>query len=222
MVMRLLLVEDDAVLGDAIQTGLSQEKYTTDWVKDGHSAGLALKNETFDLVVLDLGLPQRSGLDVLKELRDGDNLVPVLILTARDTVTDRVQGLDTGADDYLTKPFDMDELVARIRALLRRSSGRASPVLTHGNITLDPASHQVTNNGVVIELSGREFAILQVLLEFSGKVMSRSRLEEELYGWSSDVESNTVEVYIHHLRKKLGSSLIRTIRGVGYMIDKIA
>lgn len=220
--MRLLLVEDDAVLGDAIQTGLSQEKYTTDWVKDGHSAGLALKNETFDLVVLDLGLPQRSGLDVLKELRDGDNLVPVLILTARDTVTDRVQGLDTGADDYLTKPFDMDELVARIRALLRRSSGRASPVLTHGNITLDPASHQVTNNGVVIELSGREFAILQVLLEFSGKVMSRSRLEEELYGWSSDVESNTVEVYIHHLRKKLGSSLIRTIRGVGYMIDKIA
>ena len=220
--MRLLLVEDDAVLGDAIQTGLSQEKYTTDWVKDGHSAGLALKNETFDLVVLDLGLPQRSGLDVLKDLREGNNPIPVLILTARDTVSDRVQGLDTGADDYLTKPFDMDELVARIRALLRRSSGRANPVLIHGNIVLDPASHQVTNNGAVIELSGREFAILQVLLEFSGKVMSRSRLEEELYGWSSDVESNTVEVYIHHLRKKLGSSLIRTIRGVGYMIDKTA
>jgi len=222
MVMRILLVEDDAVLGDAVQIGLSQEKYTTDWVKDGHSASLALKNETFDLLVLDLGLPQRSGMDVLKELRDAGNTIPVLILTARDTISDRVQGLDTGADDYLTKPFDMDELVARIRALLRRSSGRASPVLTHGEITLDPASHQVTNNGAVIELSGREFAILQVLLEFSGKVMSRSRLEEELYGWSSDVESNTVEVYIHHLRKKLGSSLIRTIRGVGYMIDKTA
>jgi len=220
--MRILLVEDDAVLGDAVQIGLSQEKYTTDWVKDGHSASLALKNETFDLLVLDLGLPQRSGMDVLKELRDAGNTIPVLILTARDTISDRVQGLDTGADDYLTKPFDMDELVARIRALLRRSSGRASPVLTHGEITLDPASHQVTNNGAVIELSGREFAILQVLLEFSGKVMSRSRLEEELYGWSSDVESNTVEVYIHHLRKKLGSSLIRTIRGVGYMIDKTA
>lgn len=220
--MRILLVEDDAVLGDAVQIGLSQEKYTTDWVKDGHSASLALKNETFDLMVLDIGLPQRSGLEVLKELRDAGNTIPVLILTARDTISDRVQGLDTGADDYLTKPFDMDELVARIRALLRRSSGRASPVLTHGMITLDPASHQVTNNGAVIELSGREFAILQVLLEFSGKVMSRSRLEEELYGWSSDVESNTVEVYIHHLRKKLGSSLIRTIRGVGYMIDKTA
>ena len=218
--MRILLVEDDEVLGDAVQIGLSQEKYTADWVKDGYSASLALKNESFDLVILDIGLPQRTGLEVLKELRSAGNQIPVLILTARDTISDRVQGLDTGADDYLTKPFDMDELVARIRALLRRSSGRASPVLAHGNITLDPASHQVTLDGNVIELSGREFAILQVLLEFSGKVMSRSRLEEELYGWSSDVESNTVEVYIHHLRKKLGSTLIRTIRGVGYMIDK--
>jgi two-component system response regulator QseB len=218
--MRILLVEDDVLLGDAVQVGLSQEKYTADWVKDGNSASLALKNEIFDLVILDIGLPQRTGLEVLKELRDAGDITPVLILTARDTISDRVQGLDTGADDYLAKPFDMDELVARIRALLRRSSGRATPMLTHGDISLDPAGHQVTRDGTVIELSGREFAILQVLLEFSGKVMSRSRLEEELYGWSSDVESNTVEVYIHHLRKKLGADLIRTIRGVGYMIDK--
>jgi len=218
--MRILLVEDDELLGDAIKTGLRQEKYTTDWVQDGNSASLALKNEIFDLVVLDIGLPRRSGLEVLKELRDAGIATPVLILTARDTISDRVQGLDTGADDYLTKPFDMEELVARIRALLRRSSGRATPLLTHGDITLDPASHQVVRAGTTVELSGREFAILQVLLEFSGKVMSKSRLEEELYGWSSDIESNTVEVYIHHLRKKLGSDLIRTIRGVGYMINK--
>ncbi len=219
--MRLLLVEDDDLIGDAIQTGLGQEKYTVDWVKDGNSAILAMKNETFDTVILDIGLPLRSGIEVLKEVRGLGITTPVLVLTARDSVTDRVAGLDSGADDYLAKPFDMDELVARIRALLRRSSGRANPLLTHGDISLDPAAHQVTRAGEVVELSGREFAILQVLMEYHGKVMSKSRLEEELYGWSSDVESNTVEVYIHHLRKKLGSDLIRTIRGVGYMIDKV-
>jgi len=218
--MRILLVEDDDLIGDAIKNGLEQEKYTADWVKDGNSAILALKNELFDLVVLDIGLPQRSGLEVLREVRGAGNVTPVLVLTARDTVSDRVAGLDSGADDYLAKPFDMDELVARIRALLRRSRGRANPILTHGDISLDPAAHQVTRAGEVVELSGREFAILQVLMEYHGKVMSKSRLEEELYGWSSDVESNTVEVYIHHLRKKLGSDLIRTIRGVGYMIDR--
>lgn len=218
--MRILLVEDDDLIGDAIKNGLEQEKYTVDWVKDGNSAILAMKNELFDLVVLDIGLPQRSGLEVLKEVRGVGNVTPVLVLTARDTVSDRVAGLDSGADDYLSKPFDMDELVARIRALLRRSRGRANPILTHGDISLDPAAHQVMRAGEVVELSGREFAILQVLMEYHGKVMSKSRLEEELYGWSSDVESNTVEVYIHHLRKKLGSDLIRTIRGVGYMIDK--
>jgi DNA-binding response OmpR family regulator len=219
--MRILLVEDDELIGDAVKTSLEQEKYTVDWVKDGNSAVLAMKNETFDLVILDIGLPQRSGLEVLKEVRGLGNVTPMLVLTARDTVSDRVAGLDSGADDYLAKPFDMDELVARIRALLRRSSGRANPILTHGDISLDPAAHQVTRAGDVVELSGREFAILQVLMEYHGKVMSKSRLEEELYGWSSDVESNTVEVYIHHLRKKLGSDLIRTIRGVGYMIDKM-
>jgi len=219
--MRLLLVEDDDLIGDAIKTGLKQHKYTVDWVKDGNSAVLALKNETFDVVILDIGLPLRSGIEVLKDVRGLGITTPVLVLTARDSISDRVAGLDSGADDYLSKPFDMDELVARIRALLRRSSGRANPLLTHGDISLDPAAHQVTRAGETVELSGREFAILQVLMEYHGKVMSKSRLEEELYGWSSDVESNTVEVYIHHLRKKLGSELIKTIRGVGYMIDKM-
>jgi two-component system response regulator QseB len=218
--MRLLLVEDDDLLGDAVRTGLTQEGYTVDWMKDGVSAEAALKAEHFDLVVLDLGLPRRSGLDVLKTLRAGGNATPVLILTARDMVSDRVQGLDTGADDYFVKPFDMDELCARIRALLRRSSGRASPKLVHKSITLDPGSHIVTDNDTAVDLSAREFIILQTLLENKGKVISKSRLEQGLYGWNTEVESNTVEVYIHHLRKKLGNELIQTIRGVGYMINK--
>ena len=218
--MRLLLVEDDELLGDAVRTGLSQEGYTVDWMKDGISAEAALKAEHFDLVVLDLGLPRRSGLEILKTLRTSSNPIPVLILTARDTVSDRVQGLDTGADDYFIKPFDMDELNARIRALLRRSSGRASPKLVHKGITLDPVAHIVTLDDKPVELSAREFVILQTLLENKGKVISKSRLEQGLYGWNMEVESNTVEVYIHHLRKKLGNDLIQTIRGVGYMITR--
>ena len=218
--MRILLVEDDELLGDAIRTGLTQEKYTVDWVMDGSSADLALKNEDFDLVVLDIGLPKLSGIEVLQKLRQANNTTPVLLLTAKFTVQDRVKGLDAGADDYLTKPFDMDELSARVRALIRRGSGRSTPMLSHGTITLDPISHQVNKDDQAVELSAREFAILRILLEYQGRVMSKSRLEQELYGWTSDVESNTVEVYIHHLRKKLGNDLIRTIRGVGYMIDK--
>jgi two-component system response regulator QseB len=218
--MRLLLVEDDEMLGDAIRAGLVQDGYTVDWMKDGVSAEAALKAEHFDLVVLDLGLPRRTGLEVLKTLRAADNPIPVLILTARDTVSDRVLGLDSGADDYFVKPFDMDELNARIRALLRRSSGRASPQLAYKSLTLDPVSHIVTDNGTPVELSAREFIILQTLLENQGKVMSKNRLEQVLYGWNQEVESNTVEVYIHHLRKKLGNELIQTIRGVGYMIKK--
>lgn len=218
--MRLLLVEDDELLGDAVRTGLTQEGYTVDWMKDGISAEAALKAEHFDLVVLDLGLPRRSGLEILKTLRMSANPIPVLILTARDTVSDRVEGLDTGADDYFIKPFDMDELSARIRALLRRSSGRASPKLVHKDITLDPVAHIVTHNDKPVELSAREFVILQTLLESMGKVISKSRLEQGLYGWNMEVESNTVEVYIHHLRKKLGNELIQTIRGVGYMITR--
>jgi DNA-binding response OmpR family regulator len=218
--MRLLLVEDDQVLGDGIRAGLAQAGYAVDWVEDGRAAELALSGETYDAVVLDLGLPRVPGLEVLRRLRERNDDTPVLVLTARDTVADRVAGLDRGADDYLIKPFDLDELHARIRALLRRRSGRAAPVLRHGGIVLDPAAHTVTRDGEPVMLSGREFAVLQTLLENAGRVLSRPRLEESLYGWGEEVESNTIEVHIHHLRKKLGAEAIRTVRGVGYMIDR--
>lgn len=218
--MRILLVEDDRLLGEAVVAGLRQAGFTVDWVRDGVDAEHALAAEQFELLVLDLGLPRRSGLDVLRTLRQKGDDIPVLILTARDTVQDRVQGLDTGADDYLVKPFDLAELNARIRALLRRHSGRSSPLLEHGGIRLDPAAHRVELNGVVVETSPREFMVLHLLLESAGRVLSRERLEEALYGWGGEVESNTVEVYIHHLRRKFGTDLIRTIRGVGYMVEK--
>ncbi len=218
--MRLLVVEDDTLLGDGIRAGLEHEGYAVDWVEAAESAELALKTGQYDLMILDLGLPGMPGLTLLKRLRERENDLPVLILTARDAVQDRIEGLDSGADDYLSKPFDLEELAARIRALLRRRSGRANPVIRHHEITLDPAAHEVTRNGEVVDISPREFAILQMLLENRGKVMSRSRLEEGLYSWNAEVESNTVEVHIHHLRRKLGASLIRTIRGVGYIIDK--
>lgn len=218
--MRLLLVEDDPLLGDGIRAGLRLAGYTVDWVKDGRAAQLALEADEYSLVVLDLGLPRLSGLELLRWLRQGGRTQPVLILTARDTLADRVNGLDSGADDYLVKPFELEELSARIRALLRRSSGRAEPVLTHGELVLDPAAHRATRLGAEVELSPREFAILQQLLENAGRVLSRERLEQSLYGWNEEVESNAVEVHIHHLRKKLGTELIRTVRGVGYMIDR--
>lgn len=218
--MRLLLVEDDALLGDGIRAGLKQAGFAVDWVRDGHAAKLALETEEYALLVLDLGLPKLSGLDLLKWLRGRGNKLPVLILTARDTVADRVGGLDAGADDYLIKPFDLDELIARLRALLRRSGGLANPVLQHGAITLDPAAHQVHKGGQLVELSAREFTLLHELLLHAGRVQSREQLEQRLYGWGEEVESNSVEVHIHHLRKKLGNELIRTLRGVGYVIDK--
>ena len=218
--MRLLLVEDDSILGDGIRTGLAQEGYAVDWVTDGYLAGHALQSEHYDLLLLDLGLPRRSGLDVLKELRVRGDKLPVLILTARDTVHDRVVGLDSGGDDYLVKPFALDELCARVRALLRRASERGTPMIHHGPVTLDPAARKVSRDGVTVELSAREFALLQTLLENVGRVLSRARIEQSLYAWGEEIESNAVEVHIHHLRKKLGSSLIRTIRGVGYVIDK--
>lgn len=220
--MRLLLVEDDHLLGDGISAGLKQDGYTVDWVQDGEAADHALQHEHFDIVVLDINLPRLSGIEVLKRLRDRRSSVPVLLLTAHDAVSDRIQGLDSGADDYLTKPFDLDELNARLRALLRRSSGRATPLLVSGAIVLDPAARQVTLDGQEVELSQREFALLQVLMENLGRVLPRSRLEESLYGWSTEVESNALEVHIHYLRKKLGSRLIRTVRGVGYMMEKAA
>ncbi len=218
--MRLLLVEDDIQLGDGLRVALRQEGYAVDWAKDGEEAELALKVESYDIVLLDLGLPIKSGVEVLDKLRAEGSDVPVIVLTSRDTTLDRVEGLDKGADDYLVKPFDMDELSARIRSILRRAHGRAVPTLTHGNLEVDVAGRGVVLDGQQVELSGKEFAVLHQLLENQGRVLSKSRLEEGIYDWDSELESNAVEVYVHHLRRKLGKDLIRTIRGVGYVIDK--
>jgi two-component system OmpR family response regulator/two-component system response regulator QseB len=218
--MRILLVEDDPQLGDGLTIGLRQAGFAVDWVKDGNSADHALQSETFDLVVLDLGLPRLSGMEVLSRARSRRQTLPVLILTARDATGDKVSGLDAGADDYLVKPVDLDELAARIRALTRRSAGRAAPLLTRGDLTLDPAAHSVTLAGAPVELSSREFSLLQMLLENAGRVLSRSQLEQSVYGWRDEPDSNALEVHIHHLRKKLGSELIRTLRGVGYTIPR--
>ena len=218
--MRILLVEDDPQLGDGLTIGLRQAGFAVDWVKDGNSADHALQSETFDLLVLDLGLPRLSGMEVLRRARGRRQTLPVLILTARDATGDKVSGLDGGADDYLVKPVDLDELAARIRALTRRSAGRAAPLLTHGDLTLDPAAHSVTLAGAPVELSSREFSLLQLLLENVGRVLTRSHLEQSLYGWRDEPDSNALEVHIHHLRKKLGSELIRTLRGVGYTIPR--
>lgn len=218
--MRILLVEDDPLLGDGIHAGLRQQDYNVEWLRDGESAAIALLQEDYDLVVLDLGLPKKNGLEVLRQVRAKGRAMPVLILTAQGEIENRVAGLDAGADDYLTKPFDIDELYARIRALIRRAGGRAQPRIRYGDIELDPAAHSVTRDGEVVPLSRREFSVLLELMENQGRVLSRSRLEQGLYGMDEEVESNAVEVHIHHLRKKLGSELIRTIRGVGYMIDR--
>jgi len=218
--MRLLLVEDDLMIGESVQKGLRQDGFALDWVQDGQSAELALENGVYDLVVLDLGLPRKDGLDVLSGLRAKGNAVPVLILTARDAIPDRVRGLDRGADDYLVKPFDLDELAARVRALLRRHAGRAEPLVKHGDLVLNPATHEATLAGTPLTLSAREFALLEALLDRPGAVLSRAQLEERIYGWGEEIESNTVEVYVHSLRKKLGTGFIRNVRGVGYMIPR--
>ncbi len=218
--MRILLVEDDPQLGDGIRTGLQQAGYAVDWLRDGLGALHSLEVENFDMVILDLGLPHMDGINVLEKIRTSGNDVPVLILTARDTVADRVKGLDSGADDYLAKPFDLDELGARIRALNRRHSGRASSLIKYRDITLDPTGHSLKKNGEDVSLSSREFKILQIFLENIGRVLSRERIEESLFGWDDSLESNATEVHIHHLRKKLGKEFIVTIRGVGYMVPK--
>lgn len=219
--MRILLAEDDPLLGDGLLKGLAHEGYVVDWVKDGLAASHALKVEKFDLVVLDLGLPKRPGLEVLREFRAAGSTVPVLILTARETIEDRVKGLDSGADDYLTKPFDLDELSARLRALQRRFSVRATLAIFYGSIELDPAAHSVKQNGEVISLPRREFTLLQKLLENPGRVLSRDLLTQTLYGWGEEVDSNALEVHIHNLRKKFSGDFIKTIRGIGYMAEKI-
>ena len=218
--MRLLLVEDDAMIGEAVRAGLRQEGFTVDWVRAAEAGDAALKAESYALLLLDLGLPRKSGLEWLDELRRRGERMPVLILTARDAVADRVSGLDRGADDYLVKPFDLDELSARVRALLRRQAGRAEPLLRHGELTLDPATHEASYKGQAISLSAREFALLAALLERPGAILSRAQLEQRLYGWGEEVESNAVEVHIHHLRKKLGAGFIRNVRGLGYSVPK--
>jgi two-component system response regulator QseB len=218
--MRLLLVEDDELLGDAVKVGLIQFGYVVDWLKDGEAARAALRSESFELIILDLGLPKLSGISLLQSIRQDGNTTPVIILTARESVESRVKGLDSGADDYIIKPFDLNELSARIRALVRRSQGRADTVLQYRNVTLDPQAHSVMVDDVIINVPRREFALLQKLLENSGNVLSREQLMQSIYGWDEDVDSNALEVHIHNLRKKLNADFIRTIRGVGYMAEK--
>ena len=218
--MRILLVEDDRLLGDGVRVGLTGAGFTVDWVRDGDAALAALASESFAAVLLDLGLPKRDGLSVLACLRSAGNPVPVLVLTARDQVADKIRGLDLGADDYVIKPFDLDELAARLRALVRRSQGRADASLRHGDLVLDPAGRTVKLKGESVTLTAKEFDLLRMLLDAAGRVLTRRVLEEQLYAWGEAVESNALEVHIHHLRRKLGSELIRTVRGVGYLVDE--
>jgi two-component system OmpR family response regulator/two-component system response regulator QseB len=218
--MRILLVEDDNLLGDALQTGLRQRAFDVDWVRDGVAAELALSTETFAAVVLDLGLPRLDGIELLRKERAKGDKIPVLILTARDAVEDRIQGLDTGADDYVVKPVDLDELAARLRALVRRSRGEAAAALQVGELRLDPAGRTVTYRGKPVELKAKEFNLLHELLLNAGRVLSREQLEERLYTWGEEIESNAVEVHVHHLRRKLAPALIRTVRGVGYLLPR--
>ncbi len=216
--MRILLVEDDALLGDGVLAGLKLAEYAVDWVKDGEAAVLALLDHPYDACVLDLGLPKRGGLSVLKEVRSRGNRLPVLILTARDASADKIAGLDAGADDYLTKPFDLQELLARLRALIRRAAGEAKPTLEHAGVVLEPASRLVTFNGQDVALSAREYALLDDLLRHKNHIRTRSQLEGSIYAWGEEAGSNTVEVYVHHLRKKFGADFIRTVRGLGYRL----
>ena len=216
--MRVLLIEDDPMIGESIRKGLRHEGYVIDWVQDGRAAEIAIENEPYALVLLDLGLPRKDGFAVLASIRDRKVRVPVLILTARDAISDRVKGLDSGADDYLVKPFDLDELAARMRAVQRRHAGRAEPVVVYGALALNPVTHEVRHRGQLVPVSAREFALLQALLECPGAVLSRTQLEERLYGWGEEVASNSVEVHVHNLRKKLGEGVIRTVRGIGYSI----
>jgi two-component system, OmpR family, response regulator QseB len=220
--MRLLLAEDDPMIGQAVRAGLHQLGFAVDWVQDGGAAEHALGVATYDLCLLDLGLPRKEGLLVLKGLRQRGSSLPVVIMTARDAISDRVEGLDAGADDYVVKPFELSELAARIRAVLRRKDGRASSVIEHLGVTLDATTHEVRRDGRVVELSAREFAVLQALMEHPGRILSRAQLEERLYGWNEEVGSNVVEVHIHSLRRRLGADFIRNVRGVGYRVPPAA
>jgi two-component system, OmpR family, response regulator QseB len=216
--MRVLLIEDDAMIGRAVAAGLQDAGYTVDWVRDGADAELALGHQLYELALLDLGLPRRDGLDILKGLRRSGSSVPVVIITARDAVADRVAGLDSGADDYLVKPFDLDELLARARAVIRRKEGRSRPEMSCGALSVDPVTRAVRFRGMPVELSPREFAVLEALMKEPGAVVSREKLEDAVYGWGEEVGSNSIEVHLHHLRRKLTPELIRNVRGVGYRI----
>lgn len=216
--MRLLLVEDDTLLGRGVVAGLAQSGLAVDWVQTGGDADAALATTTYDAVILDLGLPDQDGLALLRQRRAAGDKTPVLVLTARDTIAERVSGLDAGGDDYMVKPFDLDELKARLRALMRRATGEAAPVLRNGRVVLDPAARSVTLDGEPVALSNREFAVLQGLMTHVGRVLTRSQLEEKLYGWGEEIDSNAVEVHIHNLRRKLFPDVVRTMRGVGYVV----
>lgn len=218
--MRLLLVEDDEHLGRALRTGLGQQDHAVDWVQDGVAAELAARDGAYDAVILDLGLPRQDGMQVISHLRRDGFSLPILIITSRDEIADRVQGLDNGADDFIVKPFDLQELGARVRAAHRRATGRASAVIEHGDIRVDPASRQVTRAGQAVSLTAREFMLLMHLLEHRGHIRTRAQLQEALYSWDSDIESNAIEVHVHNLRRKLGKPLIRTVHGQGYVVDE--
>lgn len=218
--MRLLLVEDDAMIGQALRQGLTGAGFTVDWARDGREAELALANGVYDLAVLDLGLPGKDGMTVLHDLRARGDALPVLIVTARDAIAQRIAGLNAGADDYVPKPFDLDELIARVRALLRRHAGGGAPLMHCGALTLDPVRKQVTLAGEAVALSAREFALLETLMRRPGAVLSREQLEDALYGWNEEIASNAVEVHLHNLRRKLGPGIIRNVRGVGYKVSE--
>lgn len=217
--MHVLLIEDDPMIGESIVEGLRGESYAVDWVRDGEAAQMALSKDIHDVILLDLGLPKRSGLEVLRTYRGSGGKVGVLIITARDSTAERVEGLDSGADDYLVKPFDLEELFARVRALGRRGAGRAQPDIVHRGVTLRMAMRDALKDGAPLPLSAREFAVLAALLDPPGRVLSRAQLEQKLYGWNDGVESNTIDVYVHRLRKKLGADFIRNVRGVGYLVE---
>jgi two-component system OmpR family response regulator/two-component system response regulator QseB len=216
--MRLLLIEDDPMIGESMEEALRSESYAVDWVRDGSDGQLAINHTSYDLVLLDLGLPNRSGMDLLKRYRSQGGIAPVMIVTARDATSDRVQGLDAGADDYLIKPFSLEELQARIRAVLRRRGSHMQSSVQYGPLSVDLASHRVQLHGTPLQLSAREFAVLRALLDQPGAVVSKSELEDKIYGWNEKVESNAIDVFIYHLRKKLGSALIKNVRGVGYRL----
>jgi two-component system OmpR family response regulator len=218
--MRILLVEDDLMIGDAVSVALKDAAYAVDWIQDGETAGQVVQDGDHQAVLLDLGLPKRDGLEVLRRLRQGGSRIPVIVITARDAVEDRIAGLDLGADDYLVKPFDLNELLARLRAVVRRQGGQAAPLLSNGRVSLNPATGEASNGTVSVALSARELALLHTLLLHPGRIFSRTELETHLYGWNQEIESNAIDFLIHGVRKKLGAEVIKNVRGAGWLVER--